>query len=137
MRINLDISPDHIANLMCSAIEGGDPVTTAKRGGWCDGIYYRTKDTPETELPDKGLWYVDHPYFYESPDFQIEVIEVDDERTGHTKSHIIRRDQLVAGLRVMATKFPSFFAQILADDADAPCADIFLQCVVFGEEKYA
>ena len=133
LRVRLDISADRIANLMCSAIESGDPVTTASRGGWCSGIYYRTKDT----TPPKGNWYVDRPAFYSSSDFQIEIVEVDDEATGHETSHIIRRKDLIAGLAKMANKFPSHFAQILEDNTDAPCADVFLQSLCFGEEKYA
>jgi hypothetical protein len=164
MQITLNIPADRIANLMCSAIESGDPVTTASKGGWCWGIYYRTRDTE----PPKGNWHYDRPDFYDADDFQIEIIEVADENafqwfyddgtpcegmfgagadfdvttdknlaSGALKSHIVTRDHLHAGLAVMAEKFPHAFAQILQDDTDAPCADAFLQAVVFGEEKYA
>jgi hypothetical protein len=145
MKITIEISADRIANLMCSAIESGDPVTTAAKGGWCSGIYYRTK----AHEPPKGYWYVD-PAFYESSQFQIEIHEVADENifdvhapdetnlaSGALKIHTIRRKDLMKGLAAMAEKFPRQFAQILKDDTDAPCADAFLQAVVFGEEKYA
>jgi hypothetical protein len=165
MKIELEIPADRIANMMISAIESGDPVTTARKGGWCWGIYCRGRDA---ELPSSGHWY-SGPALYEADDFQIEIIEVADENafrwfyedgtprddddlfgggdcditvaknleTGALKSHIIRRDHLRAGLAVMARKFPRQFGQIMDDDTDAPCADIFLQCVLFGEEKYA
>lgn len=133
LQVKLEIPASAIANLMISAIESGDPVTNASKGGWCDGIYYRTKKAK----PPKGeLWYA-KAAFYETKDFQIEVVEVDDEETGHTTGHIITRANLLAGLKTMATKFPDRFAQIIEDNTDAPCADVFLQCVVFGEEKYA
>lgn len=133
IQVALTISAERIANLMCSAIESGDPVTTARKGGWCSGIYYRTKRS----TPPDGNWYYDRPDFYESKDFQIEVVEVDDEATGHETSHIIRRKELIAGLVTMAKAFPSHFAQILEDNTDAPCADVFLQSICFGKEKYA
>ena len=34
-------------------------------------------------------------------------------------------------------KFPHKFGKVLAHDTDAPCADIFLQCTLFADEKYA
>jgi len=142
----------------------GDPVTTARKGGWCWGIYYQTRGT---EPPSSGIWYYDHPEFYEADDFQIEIIEVADENafqwfhddgalcngmfgagadwdvttvknleSGALKSHIIKRSHLRAGLAVVAQKFPHAFGQIMEDNTDAPCADTFLQAVVFGEEKY-
>jgi hypothetical protein len=130
--ITTEISSRRIADLFVTAIESGDPVTTASRGGWCDGIYYRTKQTK----PPKGLWY-DNPAFFDAPDFQVEIVEVDDETTGHTTGHIITRTNLLNGLKVLADKFPQVFADVVDDNVDAATADIFLQCVCFGEEKYA
>lgn len=136
MQITLTIKPESIAVLMISAMESGDPVTTASKGGWCDGIYYHTKRSKPPEALGNGLWYT-APEFYESPDFQIEVVEVDDETTGHRTGHIITRSNLLAGLKTLAEKFPHHFADLLTGNTDAATADIFLQAVVFGEEKYA
>jgi hypothetical protein len=146
MEIILEIPAECIANMLCSAIESGDPVTTASRGGWCAGIFYRTKG----HTPPNGHWYVDHPGFYEQKDFQMQIDEVCDEtvydpalpdsvnvEAGGLKVHIVRRADLLRGLRVMALKFSEHFASVLNDETDAATADIFLQCVVFGEEKYA
>jgi hypothetical protein len=41
------------------------------------------------------------------------------------------------GLQVMAEKYPSHFADILAENDDANTADIFGQCVVYGEEIFS
>ena len=146
MKISLNIPAVRIANLMCSAVESGDPVTTASKGGWCNGIYYKTKSAE----PPRGNWYIDKPAFYESKNFQIEVHEVADEQcwirggtdeqnlaVGALKIHTIRRKELLRGLAIMAEKFPVQFSQIIEDNTDAPCADAFLQAVVFGDEKYA
>ena len=146
MKVTLEIPAGIIANLMCSAIESGDPVTTGARGGWCNGIYYHSKSAD----PPSGNWYIDNPAIYESPKFQIEIHEIADENTfdmeasdaknrksGALKIHTIRRKDLLKGLAVMARKFPHAFSQIIEDNTDAPCADAFLQSVVFGEEKYA
>jgi len=68
---------------------------------------------------------------------RLEIIEVVNEQTGKEKRHKVRLKDLERGLGIMQTKFPHIFAQVLSGDTDAPCADIFLQCVLFGEEKYA
>lgn len=145
MKITLEISAERIANLMISAIESGDPVTTASKGGWCWGIYWHTREaTPRTD----SLWYA-KPAFWRG-NFKIQIIEVADENlydrdfdekgniaSGALKVHTVCRRHFVEGLTIMAQKFPHLFGEILNDNSDAPCADIFLQCVLFGEEKFA
>lgn len=129
MKISFDIPAERIANMMISAMESGDPVTTAARGGWCVSIDLIGKYT------GKGWWYAD-PTIYEAG-HRMKIVELDDEATGHKTVHVIGKPQIIKGLETMAQKFPRAFAQILADDTDAPCADLFLQSVLFGEEKYA
>lgn len=146
MKITLEIPSDRIANMMISAIESGDPVTNASKGGWCMGIYYKTMDAD----PPNGdtVWYA-VPAFWAS-NFQVQILEVADEdiydrhldvagniASGSLKLHTIRRRHFRDGLTVMAQKFPHQFGQIMKDDTDALCADIFLQCVLFGDEKFA
>jgi hypothetical protein len=133
IEINVQVPVDRIANMMVSAMESGDPVTTAARGGWCSAInLLKGGRGPKGGV---GCWYAD-PKLYAGY-FEIEVIEVDDENTGHETKHKVCPADLLRGLSVMAAKFPRAFAQVLADDTDAPCADAFLQSIVFGEEKYA
>lgn len=43
---------------------------------------------------------------------------------------------LKKGLQVMANKFPSHFADLLAENDDACTGDVFLQCCVFGDTIY-
>lgn len=129
MRVTLDIPADRIANMMISAMESGDPVTTAARGGWCSAINLIKGARPI------GAWYADAALWDKT--FVIEVVEVDDETTGHETKHRVDPAAMCKGLQVMAEKFGHLFAQIMRDDTDAPCADIFLQCILFGEEKYA
>jgi hypothetical protein len=40
------------------------------------------------------------------------------------------------GLEVMASKFPTHFGNILSENDDAGTADIFGQCVVYGDMVY-
>lgn len=146
MKITLNIPASIITNMMISAIESGDPVTNALKGGWCWGIYYKTMETD----PPAGdrVWY-DNDKLWVS-NFQIQIVEVADENiydrnmtpaqnitSGAFALHTVKRADFVKGLSVMAAKYPRQFRLVMENDTDAPCADIFLQCVLFGEEKYA
>lgn len=135
MKITIDITSQQIADLMITAIESGDPVTTASRGGWCAGIYWESREDVPPESNEDGPWYAQQETW--KGDFVVEVIEVDDEVTGHETSHKIGQKEMAAGLTVMATKHPNVFKDILEDNVNASTADMFLQCVCFGEERYA
>ncbi len=139
MKIQLEIPADRIANLMTSAIEGGDPVTTARKGGWCTGIYLRGLwEKRQSELD--AVWYND-PKLYASDEFTIEVVELVDESKPasgrNLKKHRCNAKSFAKGFAVMAKVFPAQFGQVMEDNMDAPCADAFLQSMLFGEEKYA
>lgn len=139
MKIAIEITPELIANLMTSAIESGDPVTTASRGGWCAGVYLRGQWEKRIAELDQ-FWYND-PKLYASDAFTLEILEVIDESKPLTKKnlkqHMVMRADFVRGFEVMAKVFPHQFADLMNDNADAPCADVFLQAMLFGEEKYA
>lgn len=139
MKVSLEVSPEVIANLFTSAIESGDPVTTASRGGWCNGINLgRQSGIPSRHKTKDGYpWYSNPKIYRDKFPLHLLIDEVDDEETGHVTTHEVFRMDIIRGLEDMAKKFPEIFAQILEDNTDAPCADIFLQCVLFGEEKYA
>lgn len=134
MKITLEIPNERIANLMCSAIEGGDPVTTARKGGWCTGIYAVGKKA--------GLfkyWYAEAAFF--DGDFAFDVEELLDEskeaKGKNLLKHRVNAARVRVGLKRMAKLFPRQFEQVLADNIDAPAADCFLQAMCFGKEKYA
>jgi hypothetical protein len=38
-----------------------------------------------------------------------------------------------AGLKIMAKKYPRYFADIVNGDADEETGDVFLQCCLFGK----
>lgn len=134
MKITIDIPAATIAQLFASAIEGGDAVTTASRGGWCSGIYWKSKDLPESQLP-RGAWYT-NANIYTRP-LALQIVEIVNETTGRKRSHWIGSGDVARGLAVMARVFPRQFEQVLQDNVDGPCADAFLQSMLFGKEKYA
>ncbi len=133
MIITVEIKPAKLAELFSSAIEGGDPVTTARRGGWCEGIYMH--GNRRAAIEGDAPWYTRAEAF--TGPFALKVVEVTDETQSTLKAHKISHVDVARGLMRMAEVFPDAFADVLKGAIDAPTADAFLQAVVFGEEKYA
>jgi hypothetical protein len=129
MKIEIIITGERIAALLSSAIEGGDPVTTKSRGGWCEGVYWKSK----RHNPPAGNWYADASNFRGA--FSLTVHEYHEEDDSVTR-HKLDEEKARHGLELMAAAHPSFFAQITGDNIDAPCADAFLQLSLFSEMKY-
>jgi len=140
MRITLEVKAEVIANMMCSAVESGDPVTNAEKGGWCAGIW--PVGNSEKRAKQFTHWYAEPAFWQDGALIDIfEVIEdgkaFSIENRRNVRAHRINKAGMAQGLRIMAEKYPHVFAQVIQDNTDAPCADIFLQCMCFGEEKYA
>lgn len=130
MEVRVTVPCTTIANLMCSFVESGDPVTR----GWCGGIFHRDEDAE----PPPGAWYYENPVMYELADLALKVVETggDDDEDKHVVHHVdVRR--MRKGFRILAEKFPSRFGQVLTGDTDREIADLWMQCVLFGEERYA
>lgn len=61
-----------------------------------------------------------------------------DEDTGVETLHVLDLAAIRRGLAVMIEKYPRRFADILdGDDCDMHTGDLFVQCCLFGDEKYA
>lgn len=41
--------------------------------------------------------------------------------------------KIVAGLKVMAEKFPHHYRNLIIDNADAETGDVLIQCALFGD----
>ena len=48
----------------------------------------------------------------------------------------LNREKLIAGLQVMASKYPRHFANFMSENDDAETGDVYLQCCLFGEIVY-
>lgn len=123
MQITIDIPDERVAQLFQTVAESRDPVTR----GWLDNMQLIAGRSA------KARWWEDETLFCNTG-LQIVVVEQDDETK---KRHLIGLRKIRVGLTKMATRYPYIFEQVIKDNIDQSCADIFLQCVVFGEEKYA
>ena len=66
--------------------------------------------------------------------WMIEDPESDEE---DTKEFVVGIQQLRKGLEVMAVKYPRHFRDLVDENDDANTADIFGQCIVYGEEVFS
>jgi hypothetical protein len=144
-----EVTPQMIADQMTTLMESGDPVTSARRGGWCYGVYWRERGVqPPAQLTDP--WYADAS-IYGDPETVIAVHEVADEtkwdqdaddkellKTGALVIHKVGLKEIQEGLQKLASgKYAHHFRDIVEENGDAATADIMWQFILFGEEKYA
>jgi hypothetical protein len=144
VQTTVDIPARRIADLMVTALECND-MTCA----WVAAVRTRTP-TEEALMHDfaNKVWY-DIPELW-SGQFNVEVWEISDEGeyeggfdpeadeplpAGLTK-HVIRKEDLDAGLKLMAEKHSTHFADFIAENEDAITADVFFQCVVLKDVVY-
>lgn len=126
MKVNLDIPPQMVADLMVSAIEHNH-MTRA----WCPGVKPRGRWLKNIPNLDAVLWYAD-PRVYRAG-FLIEVREAQDDAI---KAIPIHFGHLKRGIELMATKHGRHFGDWMSGNGDNITADVFLQCVAFGEVRY-
>ena len=119
MKIEINVPAKTIAGLMETLIGSGDPVTRA----WLADVIQVAPKAPALTSAK----------FYEDS-FTFRVVEHDGTRK---RTHNVNGADIARGLSVMASKYSHLFRHVMAGDFDQPCADIFMQCVCFGKEKYA
>jgi hypothetical protein len=126
VKIELDIPPKRIADLMITAIEGGIAY-------WCSGVYLRgawQTNAAELESP----WYSDAKLY--AGQFTIEIVEHEEHKPGAGNKHRRNQDDFAKGLALMATRYGRHFGDFMAENEDATTADVFLQCVALNDVVY-
>jgi hypothetical protein len=127
-----NISKERIADVLCSAFEGGS------------NYWYRIEKevTPEEgkrfkTFPDlgDGTSYLDLPL---SEGGALIVSDFNGVNEGETpKKRTLNLSSIQRGLKVMAEKYPRHFGHFLDEErADSITGDVFLQCCLFGEIVY-
>ena len=126
--IQQEIPEQRVRDLLCSAWEGGSSY-------WCRMI--RKDCTPEATAAIHAAKQAGYVYAHELPFFPgctVVLEETNDDPVD--EQWFLTREKLIAGLQVMANKYPRHFADFLAENDDAGTADVYLQCCLFGEIVY-
>ena len=114
--VTTTINHERVANLLCSAFEGGSNYwyCDLEEGHVPDGVTYKFF---HMELPLKGG----------------SVLFKD----GHVCGLLVLDGPAIQrGLQVMAKESPSHLADVLTENDDSTTGDVFLQCCVFGKLIY-
>jgi hypothetical protein len=118
-----NITVERVKDLLTSAFEGGS-------GYWIE----------ETERIGEAKDRKQAPFLCDAPFVKDGYLKVKEDGTEakHGKGGWFNVDPktLTEGLKVMAEKYPKHFADFVAENDDADTADVFLQCVCFGETIY-
>lgn len=138
MRIEVRIPSERIADFMISALEA-PPAFGARY--WLHDIRLVAPEKTAEEP-----WYSD-PRLYEG-EFTV-IVQTDDpgakirkripgmKLDGGSYERRLREHDFQRGVETMARKYPSRFGDLLSEyRSDAPCAEEWLQCVVFGEVAF-
>jgi hypothetical protein len=120
--VPLSIKVELLTNLLVSAFEGGSTYWLRE----CD--YLSPKEGFEAPAySDEKFWITGGKMslFYDDPE---------DEENRAQKDITI--EDLLRGATIMAEKNASHFGDLISENDDAITADVFIQCVLFGEVIY-
>jgi len=112
MEITINVSDERISDLIISALEGGSNY-------WClveckPGM--AVNDCLETLKSDTSV-FISNVF-------------------GDSESGSFNKETIAKGLKLVAEKYPTRFAEIISENDNVDTADVFLQCCVFGDVIY-
>lgn len=126
--VSQEVPIDKIANLLCSALEGGSNY-------W---YMLETKVKPEKLEyqmdKDKVFPHIDYPLNEGGAlIFSIRDAESDDEKRAR---YTLNRAAIATGLEIMSRDYSRHFGDMMSENDDAETGDVFLQCCLFGKLIY-
>lgn len=130
-QITVPFTPEHVAALMVTVIEGGSAY-------WCRGVFLEHPDREvikTTSVTQEYPWYA-QPDLYTCSDFRLEVVEDEPSHQNHDGKWLVHPAQVQRGFDLMSQKHPDRVTSFLGGDVDADDADLWFQYVVFGEAIY-
>jgi hypothetical protein len=126
-----EIKEHRIACMLVSAFEGGCNY-------WIDRQEFKSKKPKVLVMHlDEGS---EDGQVWETYDWPLceggDVSFVADDGNGKTVRYHLNLETIAKGLQVMADKFPRHFQNFLDENDDAETADVFVQCLCFGDTVY-
>lgn len=124
--VSVPVSIAHIHNAIIGAFEGGSTY-------W---LYEANPIDVTAHHSENLVWWGEQSVFENDFSFEVVYDDPNEEEGSATGRKIIDRDAVAAGLKIMAIKEASHFADLITEDDDAITHDVFMQCVVLGEVIY-
>lgn len=128
--VTILVPNENIRHALSSAFDSGG-VRYWMHLGDEHGVKNARKDLPRS-LTNK---WSPHTWLPLSEFGSVDCIEVDED-SGKEIRHILDLHAIRCGLKVMAEKFPHYFAGLLRGSGDMETGDVFVQCCLFGDTKY-
>lgn len=126
VKIEHKVSLDKIANLICSAFEGGSNY-------WYE-ITEFVKPKTITFMVDQDIDPEAKPYAHiDYPLNEGGAVMVRDTEDEDSEPKRLDLESIQKGLKIMAKKYPRHMNDLLNENDDAETGDVFLQCCLFGE----
>jgi hypothetical protein len=125
MKISLDI-PDHrIADLLCTACEGGSNYWIRK----ASGLPYKDAVPGAKHVGDEGWGKL-------ALNLPVTFWDYEEDSAFPNHKHQLTLKKVKNGLALMAENESMHFGHFMSENEDATTADVFLQCALFGEVVY-
>lgn len=118
MNVSAEVSEERIANLLCSAWEGGSHYWVRESSG--RPYAWRREEKPGD--PDYGRMWLNLP------------VTVTEDEGGVV--HTLDQAAIERGLKLMAEKWGRHFGDFMSENDDATTADVFLQLCLLGDIVY-
>jgi hypothetical protein len=122
--IHLSVSIKDIADLLCSALEGGSNY-------WYEIARFQKPHAWTFRFDDKKVYrHIDYPL---NPGGALQITSMEEP---DREAAILNLDGIQAGLNLMAQKMPQQFANFMKEEGDETTGDVFLQFCLYGEVIY-
>lgn len=119
--VTQEIPISRVANLLCSALEGGSNY-------WAEIVKF-TPPTSETFTENKDFRHLHYPL---NPGGSLTILDSEE-----GKKHKLDLSAIEKGLQKMAdSEYNWHFGNFMAENDDAETGDVFLQFCLFGEIVY-
>lgn len=127
VKAQVDVSLESIANLLCSAFEGGSNY-------WYEiQEFHKPPSLSFRTDKEKVFRHIDYPL---NVGGSLVIKSLEDDEINGAKQWTLNLKACDRGLNIMATKFPHHFANVVVDEGDSNTGDVFLQCCLFGDVIY-
>ena len=121
VQIEIDVTPQRIADLVCTGIEGGEV------NHWL--YYFRNRSPCNPEV-----WYSTAEFWAQNR-ITIEVA-YDDGKSDQAVIKLITDRDVEAAMKKFAEQHPTHFRDFLDENEDAYTGDTFLQLLILGDVIY-
>lgn len=123
----VNIKLDDIANLLCSAFEGGSNY-------WYMIVEQTQPEEYTFRTSKKQIFpHIDFPL---NPGGSLKITTLEKDKIGGKRFWYLNLETIKDGMQTFLEDYPLHFADFVSGDSDAITGDVFLQCCLFGKVIY-